>query len=162
MSVTCVVSKPSTRPGWIHFLVQWQSLICIPSTRICPVQSVSVSTRVPPVLVADCISGGHITVAMAICPTAQWACRGHGLSTWHSLPQCPGKFSNMQECMSKWPFMLHSPDDCLIELFYLATCKNLKTVLQVMNSFLYIQNWQSLRINSKILLVLGDSKSCIL
>ena len=57
-------------------------------------QNVSVSTRVPPVLVAACFAADHITVSMAIYPTALRARGSQSLSTWHSLPHCPGKFSN--------------------------------------------------------------------
>ena len=57
-------------------------------------QNVSVSTRVPPVLVAACFAADHITVSMAIYPTARRARGSQSLSTWHSLPHCPGKFSN--------------------------------------------------------------------
>lgn len=52
-----------------------------------------VSTGVSPVLLVGCIPTGHITVAVASCPSAarlegDLPCEG-----WRSPPQCPGTFA---------------------------------------------------------------------
>ena len=65
---------------------------------LCREKAESVSTRVSPVLLVDCVSTGHITVAMASCPRAPLLAQGRApggpsLSGWHSLPRCPGTFA---------------------------------------------------------------------
>ena len=59
------------------FMSQQQScVLTLPSWLYCQLvlpwikKEESVSTRVSPVLLVDCISTGHITVAMASCPRA--------------------------------------------------------------------------------------------